>query len=205
MTSFTHYSLPDFQMFERDLPGQNKAGHSRHSTIGDLPLETCDTINKSWGYNAKDDNFKSPKELIHYLVRAAGNNANLLLNIGPRPDGTIDAESAERLEAIGKWLDQYGETIYGTRGGPVKAQDWGVSTQKGDDVFLHLLEVPPADDEGFVTLSGTKDLNFQTIVLVDDGESLPIRQGQDGLLELQLPDEHRDKIDTVLLVKSIAK
>ena len=59
-------------MFEKDLPGQNTAGFNEKSEVGTLPLETCDTINNSWGYNASDKRFKSTKDLIHYLVRAAG-------------------------------------------------------------------------------------------------------------------------------------
>jgi alpha-L-fucosidase len=70
--------------------------------VGALPLETCDTLNGSWGYNAGDHKFKTVKQCVHYLVRAAGRNANLLLNIGPRPDGTIDPESVRRLEGIGE-------------------------------------------------------------------------------------------------------
>jgi alpha-L-fucosidase len=79
----------DIQMFEKDLPGQNKAGFSAQEKISDLPLETAETINASWGYNANDHQFKSTRELVQYLARAAGSNANLLLNVGPRPDGTI--------------------------------------------------------------------------------------------------------------------
>ena len=81
----------DFQMFERDLPGENKSGHSPDAAVGNLPLETCDTINNSWGYNAGDKNYKSVATLVHNLVRAAGQNANYLLNVGPLPDGTIDS------------------------------------------------------------------------------------------------------------------
>ena len=68
------------------------------------------------------------RELVHYLVNAAGRDANLLLNVGPRPDGTIDPESAERLRGIGEWLGVHSATVKGTRGGPVAPQDWGVTT-----------------------------------------------------------------------------
>ena len=81
-------------------------------------------------------------ELIGYLVRAAGNNANLLLNIGPRPDGTIQPEAVERLRVIGDWLRTYGTSIYGTRGGPIAPRDWGVTTQRGDSIFVHVLHWP---------------------------------------------------------------
>ncbi|MGI8744728.1 MAG: alpha-L-fucosidase [Bryobacteraceae bacterium] len=79
----------DFQMFEKDLPGERSSEFNAKSEIGALPLETCDTINNTWGYNSSDKKFKSTKQLIQYLVRAAGNNANFLLNVGPMPNGRI--------------------------------------------------------------------------------------------------------------------
>ena len=149
----------DFQMFERDLPGDNKGGFSRDSQVGNLPLETCDTINGAWGYNAGDKNYKSVPDLIRYLVRAAGRDANFLLNIGPCPDGTIDPEFVSRLEGIGAWLDKYGQTIYGTRGGPIAPQPWGVTTQSADAVYLHVLDTSHADNDGWLVLSGTEGLD----------------------------------------------
>ncbi len=105
-----HHTPPfpgeDFQIFERDLPGDNKIGFNVDAKVGALPLETCDTVNGSWGYNAGDKNFKSVPELVHYLIRAAGRDANLLLKIGPRPDGTIDPDSAARLAGVGDVADQ---------------------------------------------------------------------------------------------------
>src|SRR6185503_17359511 len=82
----------DFQMFEQDLPGENSAGFNKAGVATALPLETCLTMNNSWGYNATDDHYKSPEQIIHALVGAAGRGANLLLNVGPRPDGTIGPE-----------------------------------------------------------------------------------------------------------------
>ena len=120
----------DVQTFEQDLPGANTAGFNTRE-IGGLPLETSLTMNESWGFNITDHKYKSPRELIGYLVRAAGNGANLLLNIGPRPDGTIQPEAEERLRAIGSWLATYGGSIYGTRAGPIAPRSWGVTTQRG--------------------------------------------------------------------------
>ena len=91
-----HHHAPfdgeDFQMFEKDLPGANTAGFNQTS-ISALPLETCETVNGAWGYNKNDKKFKSVPDLIHYLVRAAGSNANFLLNIGP----DAHRESATRV------------------------------------------------------------------------------------------------------------
>lgn len=139
-----HHQTPfpgeDIQIFERDLPGENKAGLSGQD-ISRLPLETCETMNGMWGYKISDQNYKSTKELIHYLVRAAGKNANLLLNIGPQPDGELPAVAVQRLKEMGEWMQQYGETVYGTRGGEVAPQDWGVTTRKGNKLYVHILSL----------------------------------------------------------------
>lgn len=131
----------DVQTFEKDLPGHNTTGFSADAEIGQLPLETCETMNNSWGYNITDLKYKSEKELIHYLVKTAGNNANLLMNVGPRPDGTFPEITVQRYMAMGDWLKQYGETIYGTRGGLVTPRDWGVTTQKGNKLYVHVLKL----------------------------------------------------------------
>jgi len=137
-----HHRAPlpgeDVQTFEQDLPGANSAGFNTKE-IGSLPLETSLTMNNSWGFNITDRRFKSVRELIGYLVRAAGSDANLLLNIGPRPDGTIQPEAVERLRDVGRWLGTYATSIYATRGGPVPPHDWGVTTQRADTVFVHVL------------------------------------------------------------------
>ncbi|MBF1435025.1 MAG: alpha-L-fucosidase, partial [Prevotella nanceiensis] len=96
-----HHTTPfpgeDIQIFERDLPGENKAGLSGQD-ISRLPLESCQTINEHWGYSITDSNYKSGKELIQMLVRAAGKNANLLLNIGPEPGGALPSLALDRLK-----------------------------------------------------------------------------------------------------------
>lgn len=132
----------DFQMFERDLPGENKSGLSFQKASAQLPLETCETLNGAWGYNITDRNYKTVGQVVQLLVGAAGRNANLLLNIGPMPNGLIQSEFTDTLAQAGKWLKQYGESIYGTMGGPVAPQSWGVSTQKGKSIYLHLFKTP---------------------------------------------------------------
>jgi alpha-L-fucosidase len=190
----------DFQMFERDLPGENKVGYSKDATVSQLPLETCDTINGNWwGYHAGDKNFKSVKQLIHYLVNAAGRNANLLLNVGPLPDGTIDPQSAERLLGMGEWLAKYEPTIRGTRGGPVPPQGWGVSTHRGQTVYLHLL-IPPEGADGWYTLSGTKELPNGGVKRFGTEETVDTRRNVEGELEVKLA--HLDDTDTVLVVET---
>ncbi|MDR3219498.1 MAG: alpha-L-fucosidase [Dysgonamonadaceae bacterium] len=129
----------DYQIFERDVPGENKSGFSGQE-VSPLPLETCETINKSWGFSITDDNFKSVRELIQLLVRSAGSGANLLLNVGPMPNGRIQPECVERLREMGEWMKKYGYTIYETHRGSVPQQTWGVCTAKGDTQYIHLLD-----------------------------------------------------------------
>ncbi len=137
-----HHLLPlpgeDFQMFEKDLPGGNTTGFGG-AAVSRLPLETCETTNDSWGFNITDRNYKSTSALIHYLVKASGYGANFLLNIGPMPNGQIQPEFTERLDAMGKWVKENGETIYGTKPGFIRPQTWGAVTEKGNRVFIHLL------------------------------------------------------------------
>jgi alpha-L-fucosidase len=130
----------DFQMFERDLPGENTMGYSQTDQISDLPLEMCETMNGSWGYNLKDQNFKSSDQLLETMIRAAGYGSNFLLNTGPMPNGKLQPENVDTLMVMAEWLEQYGETLYGTRKGPIEPQDWGVTTSKDDIVYLHLLD-----------------------------------------------------------------
>lgn len=101
----TPFPGEDIQIFEQDLPGGNTSGFAPNQSVSTtLPLETCRTMNDSWGYRISDRAYKSPEELIGYLRKVNGMGANLLLNIGPRPDGTLPEEALERLEAIGKAL-----------------------------------------------------------------------------------------------------
>ena len=138
-----HHQTPkpgeDVQTFEHDLPGQNTAGFNTSYVSKQLPLEMSDTLNGSWGFNISDSKYKSPEELERRLVRAAGSNSNLLMNIGPYPNGGIDPQFVTRLHAVGEWLSKYGDSIYETRGGLIPPGDWGVSTQKENKIYVHVL------------------------------------------------------------------
>jgi alpha-L-fucosidase len=103
------------------------------------PWELCTTLTTgAWGYqpNAK---VKSLNDVIRLLVGAVGRDGNLLLNVGPRPDGQIEPEQAERLREVGDWLRRYGKSIYATRGGPYLPGDFGVSTYHDKTIYLHVL------------------------------------------------------------------
>ena len=144
----------DFQMFEKDLPGQNKTGLSYQAPSEQMPLETCETMNDSWGFNITDHHYKSSKEIIHYLANAASLGANLLLNVGPMPNGQIQKEFVDTLKAVGDWMKVYGVSIYGTSTSNLKGGDWGVVTKKGAVNFIHVLKTPA---EGYITLTGIKE------------------------------------------------
>lgn len=176
----TPYAGEDFQMFERDLPGENKAGFSEGQEVSALPLETCETMNKTWGYNIEDQHYKPTKTLIQLLVRAAGKNANLLMNIGPQPNGELPAIAVQRLKEMGEWMATYGETIYGTRGGDVAPHPWGVSTRKGTRLFIHILDHPDASLYIPLKVKVKKATQFV------DGTSIAFQQDKDGVL-LKLP------------------
>lgn len=131
---------------------------------------------------------------MQYLVKAAGNNANFLLNVGPMPNGKIQPEFQDTLKVVGQWLSKYGETIYGTRGGPVAAKSWGVSTQKGKRVFLHVLQA----EDAHLLLSGyTAKVNSVTVF--GTTTKLPFKQDAFGTV-IQLPAK-LDDIDTVLVME----
>jgi alpha-L-fucosidase len=194
-----HHQLPkpgeDIQMFEKDLPGKNTAGFNAEARIGELPLETAETINTAWGYNASDHNFKSTRDLVQYLVRAAGNNANFLLNIGPRPDGTIPPEFVERLHQMGEWLDKNGESVYGTRGGPIAPHPWGVTTQKGNKVYVHILDWPDP-----VLLLPAVPKSVTSAYTLGDQKKVETATNEYGLL-LKLPPHSADSCDTIVVLE----
>jgi alpha-L-fucosidase len=179
-------------MFEKDLPGHNTTGFAPEQKIGDLPKEICETINNSWGFKLKDNNHKSKKELIQYLVKAAGYNANFLLNVGPMPNGKIQPEHKAALKEVGDWLKTYGETIYGTQGGPLSERNWGVTTFKGNKIYVHILNW---QDE---TLTIPK-LNKKVVSakLFKEKSSLKFVENDFGV-SIQIPKSKQDEIDTVV-------
>ena len=152
----------DFQIFERDLPGENKAGFSKGQTVSHkLPLETCQTMNGMWGYKVADQNYKSTEYLIRYLVSIACKGANLLLNIGPQPNGELPATALARLKEMGEWLRKYGDSVYGTTAGDIQAQEWGVTTRKGNRLFVHIFDLKEKELTLPLTCKVTKAYTFE--------------------------------------------
>ena len=186
----------DFQMFERDLPGENKSGLSFQKPSEAEPLETCETTNGAWGYNITDRNYKSPKQVIQLLVGAAGRNANLLLNVGPMPSGVIQPEFTDTLAEAGKWLQQYGESIYGTRGGPLSPQPWGVTTQKGKLIYIHLFKAP----DGNTILLPDAKMKIKQVKVLGTNSAVKYTKQKTGI-SISTEGIAVDGADTVIMVE----
>ncbi len=118
----------------------DEGGHDVTGPITEFPWEKCLNLNRvSWGYNAEQD-LMSPDEIIRMLVNVVGRGGNVLLNVGPDRDGVIPPAHAERLSAVGRWLDRFGKSIYGTRPGPFPpVDDRYCSTHRGRSVYVHVL------------------------------------------------------------------
>ena len=183
----------DFQMFEKDLPGKGtKDFATSKEDIGNLPLEVCETINGSWGFNLKDRKHKSKKELIQYLIKAAGYGSNLLLNVGPMPNGKIQDEHIKSLSEIGDWLNIYGETIYKTKKGPIEPTDEIASTQNGKTVYIHLLN---DNKSNYFILDFNKE--FQKLTYLDSNKEVSHKKTKEGL-SLFIDKNEINGVDTIL-------
>jgi len=183
----------DFQMFEKDLPGNNTTGWGTDaSDIGQLPLEVCQTINGSWGFNLQDRKHKTEKELIHYIIKAAGYGSNLLLNVGPMPNGKIQNKHITSLQKMGAWLSEHGETIYNTTGGGIAPTDEMVFTRKGKTVFLHILD--EHKDVYFVKdfKAGVKNMRFYK-----SKTKVTYKITKYGMF-VEVPKAQRERLDTII-------
>jgi alpha-L-fucosidase len=194
-----HHQTPlpgeDFQMFEKDLPGDNTTGFGG-AAVSKLPLETCETINDSWGFNITDRNYKSTKSLIQLLVKDAGYGANLLLNIGPMPNGIVQPEFIERLNGMGDWLKKNGATIYGTSGGFQKPSSWGAITEKGNKVYLHIFKTN--GDRFFLYVPYTVKS-----ARIYSGETLAFQALPDHYLMIDMKSVKPDPVDTIVELEVI--
>ncbi len=196
----------DIQIFERDIPGENSAGWHK-GAVSELPLETCQTMNGMWGYKIQDQNYKSDKVLIKYLLSTAGRNANLLLNVGPQPNGELPAEAVEKLKSMGEWLSVYGETIYGTRSDVAKPQPWGVVTNKANKIWLHIFP-DDLNDKSCTYISENECRIFvpyseNKVISVTEFKSsikLKYKQYKEGLFVTIPLNDISDKIDFVVEV-----
>ncbi len=158
------------------------------------PWESCITMAGGWSWRP-GTRVKSLKECLQLLVRCAGGGGNLALDTGPMPDGRINPAQAQRYREMGAWLAKYGESIYATTGGPYKPSDWwGVSTRKGNKVFLHLLTWP-----GETLTLPALGMRVRRCTALTGGEVELVQT--DETLSLRLAKEHRDPIDTIIVLE----
>ncbi|MGE0001032.1 MAG: alpha-L-fucosidase [Fimbriimonadaceae bacterium] len=180
----------DFGTPEQEIPSRGFPG---------VDWESCMTMNGSWGYDANDSNWKSAKTLVENLVDCASKGGNYLLNVGPKADGTIPAESLERMSQVGRWLDQYGEAVYGTSAGPLPRQAaWGRVTSKPGKLYVVVFDGNAKE----VTLSGVRAMVTRIYPLSGASEagSLMYRPDDAGLT-IPVPDSAADPLARVLVIE----
>ncbi|MFC1497487.1 alpha-L-fucosidase [Verrucomicrobiota bacterium] len=160
--------------------------------------ETCMTMRHNWGYDKDDDSWKSVKDIIERLVISTCRGVNFLLNVGPKPEGLLCPEEIERLKAIGKWMDVYGESIYGTTASPLDFDfSWGLISQKPGKLYLHVMKWNPEKIE----LYGLKS-KIENACLLSDKTNLPFTQDiAKGSVSIEVPAEAPDQNDTVILLQ----
>jgi len=169
-------------------PEQRVGGFDR-----ERPWETCMTICRQWAWKPNDQ-MKSLKQCIQILVQTAGGDGNLLLNVGPMPDGRIEPRQVARLKEMGDWLDKYGRSIYATRGGPFKPGNWGASTYKGNTIYIHVLNWP----EDTLTLPPIPKKIVASSVMT--GGAATVRQTKQAI-EISVPKSYRRELDTIIVLQ----
>jgi len=167
-------SAGDFGTPEQQIPATGLPG---------LDWETCMTMNDNWGYNSRDANWKTAKDLIRMLADIASKGGNFLLNNGPTAEGVFPIQSLSRLNFLGIWLKTSGESITGTQSSPFKNLDWGRCTQKpidgGTRLFLHVFDWPL---ERKLIVPGIFNKVKRAYLLSDPGKAaLPVSREEDAL------------------------
>lgn len=168
-----------------DTPEQRIGKYQDHR-----PWETCMTLCEQWAWKP-NDRLKSLSQCIRTLVLCAGGDGNLLLNVGPMPDGRIEPRQADRLREMGAWLQRFGQSIYRTRGGPWKPTRTLASTRRGNSVFVHVFQW----DGDRVVLPALAARVQRATALT--GGQLELESGPEQLV-LRLPQAQQDPIDTII-------
>jgi alpha-L-fucosidase len=154
------------------------------------------TLNDSWGYHRSDDNWKSPKTVVRNLVSCAGQGGNYLLNIGPKPDGSIPEESVRILEEAGRWMQRNGDTIYGSDSCRVGSSNYADFTRKGNTLYMHVYFWPGTT----VALSGLKARVKSARLFAADRE-VQFLQDQFRVRFTGLPSDAPDQPVTTLAIE----
>jgi alpha-L-fucosidase len=166
--------------------------------------ENPGTIGESYGYHKYDDDWKRPGEIIEMLVDIVSKGGNYLLNVGPKADGTIPAEAVRTLRQVGKWMDKYGESIYGTSASPIGRPEWGRCTAKAGKLYLHVFDCP---GDGQLVAKAVKSEVKRAYMLADPGKrGLGFIQSSNGDVVVRIrsagvPAEALDPSDTVIVLE----
>jgi alpha-L-fucosidase len=160
--------------------------------------EAIPTTNESYGYSKFDDSHKPVSHFIQLIASAASRGGNLLMNIGPKGDGTFDEKDVTILKGIGAWIDKNGESIYGTKASPLPLQSWGVSTLKGHKLYLHIFEWPA---DGKLYVSGLQSSISKVYLLTDPKKQFKFSKPNAKDVVLTLPAKSIDTMNTVLVVE----
>ncbi len=168
--------------------------------IVDRDWEVCMTMNNTWGYKSYDDNWKSTEDLLHNLIDIASKGGNFLLNVGPKPDGTIPQPSIDRLAEIGNWMKINKESIYGTLASPFPRPEWGRCTRKELDngitrLYLQVFSWPD-DHKLYVPVNNEV---VKCCSLSDENKVFKVEKVEEGLL-VRLAGEAPDKISSVIVL-----
>jgi len=156
------------------------------------PWESCMCfVGHQWGYKPNGKMYTLDK-LIQAIVSCATGDGNLLMNVGPMPTGQIEARQADRLKEAGDWLAKYGQTIYGTRGGPYQNAKWGGATHRGATVWLHVFSWPK---DGTLRLKPLPQTITASRVLT--GGTVTLKQSAEGV-DLTMDAAQHDPIDTII-------
>jgi alpha-L-fucosidase len=166
--------------------------HVRGETTG-RAWEACMTMNQSWGYNKGDDEWKSPKQILRYLITCARDGGNYLLNTGPRADGSVPSESTHILNMVGRWMDKYGDKVYGADPCDVKASAFANFTRKGDTLYIHVLFWP-----GPEWSIGGLQTKVGSAVLLPSRQPVKFEQNDFRVRFRDLPAKAPDELITVL-------
>jgi alpha-L-fucosidase len=160
--------------------------------------ESCLTMNDHWGYHAQDHHWKSARDLVRILADIASKGGNLLLNVGPKPDGVIPWESRDRLQAVGRWMRANGESIHGSSAGPFSFPPaWGRCTSKAGSLFAHVFDWPP---DRILRLPALRNVILRAYPLGRPGKTLPFRRSGEGI-EVDLPARAPDPWDSVIVLE----
>ena len=163
----------------------------------DIMWEACMTLNDNWGFHAGDSNWKQPNDVIQMLTDTARNGGNLLLNVGPRSDGTVPEESVAILKAAGDWLKRNGDAIYGSEKCPFSWNNWGKVTQKGNKAYLIIF-----NSTGSELCYGEIKNKVLSAAFLESGEAIDFEQTTEGRLFLRgLPVPLKDSIAKTIVLE----